>query len=252
MSKQAIEKSSLTMHMATLRAMQEQTTWSPLATMTHMFPLPVAIGHEAVHDPRLGEVVIRATVEVGEELVVVDVDVEVHGLLHTDDGGGVEGDNRGDRWFLAWRCLVRLLSSPVIGGVVNQEVGGLKEQALAPMAPHLGLITVEAQPRWRNDRCGAESTKSSCCWAVAAAQGRPRCTGSGKGASASWGRARCCTGASRMICPGQVHRHVQFLGCPEFGVFSWMCSESPPTNKSVFWRGSRLGLCHTRALKCSR
>jgi hypothetical protein len=55
----------------------------------------------------------------GEELVTMDVDVEVHGLLGADAGEGVEGDNRGDGLLFPQSRLNSHVSHPVIHGVVQ-------------------------------------------------------------------------------------------------------------------------------------
>lgn len=117
----------------------------------------IAVGHrdshvavpcdqpDAAHDTYVDEVVGQAAVEEGKELVTVDVDMEVHSLLGVDACEGIEGDNQGNGWLLLQGRHDSRFGRHIVDGVIHQEVDGLQEeQVWALMAPHIGLIAVEA------------------------------------------------------------------------------------------------------------
>jgi hypothetical protein len=79
------------------------------------------------HNPSVDEVVGRVAVEEGEELVAVDVEREVNGLLRSNVNDGVDGVRQLHR------------NCHIVGDIVSQEVGCLEvEQSLALMSLYIG------------------------------------------------------------------------------------------------------------------
>jgi hypothetical protein len=87
---------------------------------------------------RADEVVHGAGIEEGCEHAVANGDVELHRVLETNAGDGVEGDE-GLLLCLWWRIVQQ------IGSVIDEVRHLQKEQALPLVAAHIGLITIVAE-----------------------------------------------------------------------------------------------------------